>query len=316
MTYDRARSRGGQTPAASKRPRVTLDQLHTFIAVADAEHVGAAADALRLSQGSVSASIRRLEATLGLPLLHRVGRNVRLTDVGRAVRQLALRTLAEAAQVEQLTSGYSAFETGEVRVAAGRVTGALLLSEWLSPFVRDYPQIDLRIQLAEVRDLMSMLHDGSADAIILGSRVRDPGIEACVLQTTEMVLVVASHHPLAAGRRVSAELQKHRYLAHEAGSATESLAARLVGHALGAPSIELEEGALHAALLAGIGFAAMPRAGVQREIDDGRLTVLTHPGRPVRQAFTAARRRGLQTPAAEALWRSLVASAETRKRVR
>ena len=301
---------------ASKRPRVTLDQLHTFVAVADSEHVGAAADALRLSQGTVSASIRRLEATLGVPLLLRVGRNVRLTDVGRAVRQLALRTLAEAGQVEQLTTGYSAFETGEVRVAAGRVTGALLLSEWLSPFVRDFPHVDLRIQLAEVRDLMSMLRDGGADTIIVGSRVQEPGIEACVLQTTEMVLVVASHHPLAASRHPSAELQQHRYLAHEAGSATESQASRLVGTTPSGPAIELEEGALHAALLAGIGFAAMPRAGVQREIDDGRLTVLPHPGRPVRQAFTAARRRGLQTPAAEALWLTLARSAETRRRAR
>lgn len=120
--------------------------------MADAEHVSAAADALHQSQGTVSAAVRRLEETLGLPLLHRVGRNVRLTDVGRAVRQLAMRTLAEAAQVEHLTSGYTSFDTGEVRLAAGRVTGALLLSEWLSLFVRDYPNVDLRIELAEVSD--------------------------------------------------------------------------------------------------------------------------------------------------------------------
>jgi LysR family transcriptional regulator, transcription activator of glutamate synthase operon len=92
--------------------------------VARLEHISEAAHALGLSQGSVSASVRRLEESLGLPLLHRVGRNVRLTDVGRAVRQLAVRTLDDARQIEELSAGYLAFDRGELTIAAGRVIGA------------------------------------------------------------------------------------------------------------------------------------------------------------------------------------------------
>src|ERR1700692_736638 len=75
-----AAMRAPQTRPRHPRPRITLDQLHTFLAVAERERVTAAAEALGLSQGSVSGGVRRPQATLGLPLLQRVGPHVQLTD--------------------------------------------------------------------------------------------------------------------------------------------------------------------------------------------------------------------------------------------
>src|SRR5438132_421554 len=206
MPAPRTRRRDtGSPPRRGRRPRVTLDQLHIFLSVAQREHVTAAADALGLSQGSVSAAVHRLERTLGVPLLHRVGRNVRLTDVGRAVRHLAIQTLDDAGQIEELTAGYLAFEHG---------------------------------------------------------------------------------------------------------SGTQLRAALVLGrHANESRTIELEEGALLAALLAGIGFAVMPRSLVDGEIASGRLVAIPRPGRPVVQHFTAARRVALHTPAVDAFWQHLAAAA-------
>src|SRR3984957_17758440 len=138
-----AAMRTPQSRPRHPRPRITLDQLHTFLAVAEREHVTAAAEALGLSQGSVSGVVRRLEATLGLPLLQRVGRNVQLTDVGRALRQLAVRVLEDVGQIEELRAGYLAFERGELTVAAGRGMGAHRLSGWVAPFGADHPEINV-----------------------------------------------------------------------------------------------------------------------------------------------------------------------------
>src|SRR3984957_20654218 len=271
------------------RPRITLDQLHTFLAVAEREHVTAAAEALGLSQGSVSGVVRRLEATLGLPLLQRVGRNVQLTDVGRALRQLAVRVLEDVGQIEELRVGYLAFERGELTVAAGRVMGAHRLSGWLAPFVADHPEINVRLALAPMRSLVTMLVEGRADIILAGSAVREPGVEMVVLEHTQLVTVVAAHHPLSWRR-----------------TATAALAAHALGtHVDPENTLELEEGALHAALLAGLGFAAMPRSVVEQDITDGRLVVIPLPGRSVSQSFAAARRRDLHTPAVEAFWAHL-----------
>jgi DNA-binding transcriptional LysR family regulator len=233
-----------------------------------------------------------------------VGRNIRITDAGRAVRQLALRTIDEARQVEEFAEGYTAFERGEITIASGRVAGAHLLAGWIAPFVREHPHLELRITLAPVRELLTVLVEGAADVVIIGTRVREPDVETLVLDESELVIVVASHHPLASGGAPA--LHAHRYLAHETGSGTQTRAAQVLGDAAaGFNVLALEEGALHAALLAGIGFAVMPHAVVASEIADGRLVVLPHTGRRVLQPFTAARRRDLHTPAADAFWKHL-----------
>ena len=177
----------------------------------------------------MSASLRRLEEALGLPLFNRVGRNVRLTDVGRAVRQLAIRSLADVAQIEELTAGYLAFETGEVAIACGRVLAAHRLSRWLAPFVADHPEVDVRIVLGPMQNVLARLEDGSVDIVILGSDLRLPGVETLELERTELVLVVASSHPLATEPEPMRTLRRHRYLAHEAGTATHLRPARVAG---------------------------------------------------------------------------------------
>jgi DNA-binding transcriptional LysR family regulator len=295
-----------------RRPRFTLDQLHTFLAVAEREHLTDAAVRLGLSQGSVSTQVHRLERALGVPLLHRVGRNVRLTDVGRGVRQLARRVLEVAEEVEQLATGYLAFEAGEISVGAGHVIGAHLLSGWLAPFVDAHPLVDIGIRLASVQSLVSMLHSGDADVVFVGAEVRGPGIETIVLERTQLVAVAAAQHPLATGPWSVGNLGSHRLLAHERGGGTRAHADRMLrDRADGARILELEEGALMAALFAGLGFAVMPRSVVQADIETGRLVVLPLPGRRVSQVYLAASRAGLRTPAAQALWDHLGVLAAT-----
>lgn len=288
------------------RPRITLDQLHTFLAVAEREHVTAAAAALRMSQGSVSALVRRLESTLELPLFHRVGRNVRLTDAGERLRWLAAQVLDGVHTIEQLHGGYSASEFGELSVASGRVMGAHRLSGWLGPFVREHPRINVHITLAPYQALLDLLRSGDVDVIVAGDTIDVPGLETLALERTQVIVVIAAGHPLASSRTPLRDLHRYRYLEHERGTATELRAAdALAGRTQRAETVVMEEGALLAALLAGLGYAAMPRAIVQHELAIGRLVALARPGRPVLQTFSAARRAGAQTPAVQAFWEHL-----------
>jgi DNA-binding transcriptional LysR family regulator len=294
--------------------RITLDQLRVFVAVADREHITGAAKALRMSQGSVSGLVHRLEATLGLPLFQRVGRNVRLTDVGESLRRLAGRVLDEVSEIDDLSAGYHAVERGEIVVAAGRVLGAHRLARWVAPFALAHEKLTVRISLAPMHTLVEMLLNGTADVVMAGALVKAPEIESLILERTDMVLLVASQHPLASSPNALEQLAKYRYLAHEAGTATEPRAtAALAGAADASVTIELEEGALHAALLAGLGFAMMPRSVVEDDIAAGRVVALPRPGRRVAHLFTAARLRGSPTPAQQAFWdhlREIAAASE------
>lgn len=307
-TSGEPRRRSRHVPAAnSEQSRVTLDQLRVFAAVAEREHITGAAKALHMSQGSVSGLVHRLETTLGLPLFQRVGRNVRLTDVGETLRRLAGRVLEEVAEIEDMSAGYHAVERGEIVVAAGRVMGAHRLARWVAPFAIAHPNLTVRISLAPMHTLVEMLLGGTADVVMLGSLVKAPEIESLILERTDMVLLVSSQHPLATNSNPLRALGAYRYLAHETGTATEPKATEaLAGAADASLTIELEEGALHAALLAGLGFAMMPRSVVEDDIAAGRLVALPRPGHRVAQVFSAARRRGTPTPAQQAFWDHLL----------
>jgi len=302
------RRRSGSGP--TRPARLTLDQLRVFVAVAEREHLTGAAHALRLAQGSVSAQVRRLERALGLLLLHRVGRNVRLTDAGRAVHRLAVATLEQAEAIEDLAAGFREEDHGEVSVAAGLVIGAHRISAWLGPFVRAHPRVDVRISIAAMQPAIEALSTGKVDVAILGTAPPASNFETISLERTELVVVVSAQHALAGTRNAMTQLAQHRYLAHEHGSATQVHANKVLGDlAELSPTIELEEGALLAALHTGLGFAVMPRAIVESDITAGRLAVLPHRGHAVAVVFTAMRRPGMQTPVVQAFWEHLGAMA-------
>lgn len=297
------RPRPSVRPPTRPRPRVTLDQLHTFLAVAEGEHVGRAAAALGLSQSSVSTVVRRLESILDLPLFQRVGRNVRLTDAGRALRPVALRILDDTALVDELQASFAQAERGEITVVTGHVVGTHRVPAWLAGFVAAHPSIHLHLKVTSFRAAIAMLADGEADVIFTGSAFETAGIDLITMERHEMVLVAAPSHPLARSGVPIRELSRYRHLEHEAGTATSVLAAQFLGEqASGADAVELEEGALVPALLAGLGFAVMPRGVVEAEVAAGRLTMLPCSRPRVLQSFTAARRKGTQTPAIELFW--------------
>src|SRR5439155_495895 len=68
-----------------RRPSFTIEQLRSFVAVAEHGHVSRAAASLFLTQAAVTQQVRNFERALGLQLLERDGRGVRLTDAGRSM---------------------------------------------------------------------------------------------------------------------------------------------------------------------------------------------------------------------------------------
>src|SRR5207253_2315611 len=81
-----------------RRPSFTIEQLRSFVAVAEHGHVSRAAASLFLTQAAVTQQVRNFERALGLQLLQRAGRGVRLT----AARRTAVRALIGAARDARL----------------------------------------------------------------------------------------------------------------------------------------------------------------------------------------------------------------------
>jgi DNA-binding transcriptional LysR family regulator len=188
--------------------------LHTIRivrAIADTGTITGAAALLGFSQPAISQHIQRAEARLGVPLMVRSGRSIRLTEAGSLLARhaLAISSALDAAKGE--LAELSGMRTGSARIAAFPTASSTIMPRLLSSMARRHPGIVLSYVEAEPPEAVAMLRDGSVDLAVTfsypGDRAdphRDPtaGLAITPLFTEEMLLVLPAEHPAGAAPRV------------------------------------------------------------------------------------------------------------------
>lgn len=193
-----------------------LRQLRAFVAVAQEGTFTAAAARLDLVQSAVSATIRSLEAQLGVELFDRTTRRVALTDAGRALLPEALATLSAARQaadvVEQSKGGLrGSVSLGIMQAAAGSVASAPRL---IADFQREHPLVDISVRnVSGSEGLADEVRTGRLDLAILSLPGDAAGLVLHELGRETMALAVPPTHPLAGRTAVSlAELAEEPFV--------------------------------------------------------------------------------------------------------
>src|SRR3954447_974502 len=120
---------------------MTLQQLAYFVAAAEHGSFSAAANALLMSQPSMSEQIRRLEAELGVPLFVRAGRGIELTEAGRLLQPHAERTLAEAREAIESVRPVRSLSGGTVTFGFFGGAHHSLLGGLVQEFHAKHPQV-------------------------------------------------------------------------------------------------------------------------------------------------------------------------------
>src|SRR4051812_1914331 len=189
---------------------MTLQQLSYFLAAAENGSFSAAANALLMSQPSLSDQIRRLEAELGVPLFVRAGKGVELTDAGRILRPYAERVLAETQEamesvreVRDLTGGTVAF---------GFFGGAhhSLLGGVVEQFRRQYPAVRLRAVGQNSAEVADAVREGTLEAGLVILPVEDVGLDLKPARSEELLYITAdrerAREPMTIERLAAAPL--------------------------------------------------------------------------------------------------------------
>ena len=171
-----------------------LQYLDIFVRTVDTGSLSATARALDLTPAAASAALKRLEAELGVQLLVRSTRSLRLTEQGeRFLEQCrpALQTLQQASQ--QLAVGDQALR-GVLKLAAPSDFGRNLLLPWLDDFQHQHPQVDIRLQLS---DRMANVYSEPVDAALRYGQPPDSSLVALPLAPTHRRVLCASPTYLA-----------------------------------------------------------------------------------------------------------------------
>ena len=156
----------------------TIKQLQYLVALHEHGHFGRAAEAMFVSQSTLSAGIRELESLLGVTLVERSRRVVRFTPLGNAVVAKAHRLLREAEELSDLVQASGKPLSGELRMSVIPTIAPFLLPRMLPRLRRERPQLKLYLREETSGDAVESLHHGRADCVLLALPFATGEIEA------------------------------------------------------------------------------------------------------------------------------------------
>ena len=243
-------------------------QLRYFVTAARLLHFSRAAEALYVSQPSLSLQIGKLEAELGAPLFHRQGRRVALTDAGEALLPLAERILQAETEARRVVQQVAGLERGRLSLCALPALDQHLLPPWLARFRREHPGIEVRVrELRPARAVAQAVAAGQADLGFVHLPCETEGLEVQPLLEDALALVVPEGHPLAGRDRVRlAEAAGEEFVwVHDAQDRDHPMYAACLRSGF-APRIVCESGSAQGVLAlvaAGLGIALLPRLAIE-----------------------------------------------------
>ena len=164
--------------------------------------VAAVAEALSYTPSAVSQQLALLEREAGVPLLERVGRNVRLTDAARVLVGHAEAVLARLEQAEADLEAAGATVRGEVRVSAFQTAARGLVAPAIIALAHEHPQLVCGLLEMEAEEAFSLLRTGDADVVVAEEYAESPrpvdrAFERCTICEDPMFLVLPTGHPHA-----------------------------------------------------------------------------------------------------------------------
>jgi DNA-binding transcriptional LysR family regulator len=115
---------------------MTLEQLRIFVGVAEREHMTRGAEALNITQSAASGAIATIEARYGVPLFHRVGRGIELTQAGQAFLGEARAVLGRAAHAETMLADFAGLMRGKLTLVASQTIASYWLPRVSPPSMR------------------------------------------------------------------------------------------------------------------------------------------------------------------------------------
>lgn len=287
-----------------------VDEIRTFLAIAETGGFSRAAQRLHRSQPAISRRVGLLERELGAPLFERIRGHVRLTEAGRAFLPHAEATLAALKDGHDAVRDLQAGSQAPVSLALVGTLADTHIVDVLRRFARRNKNVRLELRTASSAEVSDIVRRGEAT---LGLRYFSGGRSDLIEHEagSEAVLVVAAPDHRLAGRRVRdpRDLRGERWIGFppvpgDRGSSGDVLARQLIRAGLDGADLTLIDSLTAQKRLAqaGFGLALVPESSVRDELRQRTLVTLDIPTMRTSIPITVLHRRnGYLSPTAQAL---------------
>ena len=269
-----------------------LHVLELFCRIVESGSFSKAADAMYLTQPTVSGHIKKLEKEVGVRLLDRLGHRATPTKGGNLLYRYAKQILALRQDAQQALDEFKGGLKGELILGASSIPGGYLLPPLIGPFRARYPDITIVLKVSDSKQIIEAVSEGVYEVGAVGARFDDGRLEYRTFAEDEMVLVVPPTHPWASRSRVQVkELPSQPFLIRERGSGTRKIMEQALerrGLSMGAFKVIGELGsneAIRQAVKAGGGIAIISQLAVASDINCRELHAIPVAGLKLARPF-------------------------------
>lgn len=258
------------------RPDFSLRQIEVFCQVAEQRSFSKAANAVFLSQPTVSEHMAALERTVGNRLFDRVRGAVSLTRAGQVFYDHAKRMLAMQREAVRALDELKGAVRGQLDLGGSTIPGTYVLPGLIRSFRDTHPDVKVTIRCGDSSEIIEMVVAGKIELGIVGSRVKRRGVRSEEIAKDELVVICPPGHPWAKRRQVEpAELAKEPFVTREQGSGTrETMERQLAEAGVGPLQVSVEVGSteeVKESVKAGLGISIVSRRAIGTELGAGAL---------------------------------------------
>ena len=285
-----------------------LRQLEVLCRIVELKSFSRAAEAIFLTQPTVSGHIKTLEEEVGTRLLDRLDKEVVPTRAGLILYRYARKILELRQEARQALDHFLGSLQGELVVGGSTIPGEYILPGLVVRFRTRSPQVTVSVRIADTRRIVRAVGEGELELAIVGARPQESRVELKSFLRDEIVLVTPPGHPWAGRQDLSPENLKGTALVwRERGSGTRDGIERALaeaGLASNQVQVAAEMGsteAMRQAVRAGLAPAFISRRAVAEDLAAGRLAEARVAGLTLDREFYIATQRGrTRTPVAQA----------------
>jgi DNA-binding transcriptional LysR family regulator len=253
---------------------VELNQLETFLAVAEERSFSRAAVRMHRTQPAISQVIRKLEESVGESLFDRASRDGSLTSAGTLLRDYAQRLLALRREASSALGELKSLERGHLQLAANEYTCMYLLPA-IDAFRHEFPHVNVTVHRTLASRVPEELNLRTFELGVVSFRPDPAQFRTIAVYGDSLAFIVSPNHPLASVERISInDLGSELFVAH---NVTSPLRRKVIeafqryrtplNMGIELPTIE----AIKRFVAMGNGVALVPHLAVARELETGDL---------------------------------------------
>jgi len=269
-----------------------LWQLHIFCKVVELKSFSKAAEAVHLSQPTVSSHIRDLEEHFSCRLIDRLSKEALATKAGELLYGYARRLTSLREETETALSVFHGKMKGCLAIGGSTIPGTYMMPRLVGSFKTRYPDVMVSLVIGDTEKIIKAILSGELELGIVGAKTENKNISQHLLLDDEMCLIVPANHKWFRKKEVELDLLlKEPFIVREHGSGTlKSIRQNLSGRDIRMDDFNVvaEMGSTEAVcqgIKSGLGVSIVSKIAVSEALKAGTLKALAITGFKLRRNF-------------------------------